>query len=401
MLRGIAAHGSVHAPRDISGRERRRFALRSAVTESQETGGANRTEYVILLPTTASATALVPWPDIHLGTAGEIALGRKILEQSFDSQRASWPLRVDYPRFRAPGLVVAANPEVLEDIIDVCKAAGVRLRVIIPLAQLGCAVAAKREQQVVALTDGGGGIVGALRNRAWIALRQSPGLRDSAAMSIELKREARLHSTAESVASTALSVAADASLPAFEALAVALRSIDERVNFAPDGRSRWPAYLLLGGSIAFAAFAMHAAWQAKITLDGELERASRRTIVDGPVIPPRDALAEQKLTAETDALRDAARVLAIPWADLLRALEKLPAADVALLSIQPQPDLSAVFLTLEARRFDALIDYLRAISDRPEFANPVLLSFQTQQQDVQKPVRARIRFDWIRPSTER
>lgn len=86
--------------------------------------------------------------------------------------------------------------------------------------------------------------------------------------------------------------------------------------------------------------------------------------------------------------------LAFPWGQLFTALESVATGDAVLLSVQPDTAAGTVSLTGEAKDWDAMLAYLRLLSEEQFFDSVQLVSHQVQQNDPQKPVRFVLQCGW-------
>lgn len=152
----------------------------------------------------------------------------------------------------------------------------------------------------------------------------------------------------------------------------------------PRPRARWPGILVLALSLALAGELVTrydavrrelAGLEAAASLAGPRER------------PPARALSRERLD---EAVRDAEAVvrrLALPWATLVRALERASTRDVALLQLQPDADARLVKLTAEARHRAAMFDYVRRLASTEGLSEVHVVSHEVQVDDPQRPVQ--------------
>jgi Tfp pilus assembly protein PilN len=149
---------------------------------------------------------------------------------------------------------------------------------------------------------------------------------------------------------------------------------------APPRRPRWPGYVLLAASIAAATVTLDRYQQARLAIEridaeAELIAASRP-----PAQKPRKRLDEKSAQA-------ALRQLGLPWGGLIQALERAANEDVAVLQLQPEPDLRILRISAEARHRDAMFKYLRALAKTKGLTQVHLVSHEVQQDDPQRPIR--------------
>ena len=113
-------------------------------------------------------------------------------------------------------------------------------------------------------------------------------------------------------------------------------------------------------------------------------------------------LTEKKATKQVQLeLTLAQRVighLAMPWEPLFQTLESTLGEDVSLLSVIPDTEKMTLSITAEAKNLATMISYQQRLADDPLFQDVYIASHQTQQQDLQKPVRFIINARWIDPA---
>ena len=147
--------------------------------------------------------------------------------------------------------------------------------------------------------------------------------------------------------------------------------------------------LLLAGAAAIAGAArMH------YELDGpRAAPAARRARVQAP-----GGAAALTGSEPDEAPVQAARQLldksSLPWDTLFGALEAADTKDVALLSINPEPQRRVVKIHGEARNLDAMLEFQRRLQQNPTLAQ-VVLSDHTVMKDLPfTPVRFHLQAQW-------
>jgi len=108
----------------------------------------------------------------------------------------------------------------------------------------------------------------------------------------------------------------------------------------------------------------------------------------------KDRPFDSSLAKQAEALHGISQALSTPWLALLGEIEASTNKDVAVLSIQPEASSGAVTIALESRDLSSMLEFLKALNQRTTIRNAFLLSHQIQAQDAQKPIRARIIFEW-------
>lgn len=120
-----------------------------------------------------------------------------------------------------------------------------------------------------------------------------------------------------------------------------------------------------------------------------LERASGKMPVSSALPPRRDPVE----LARAQFVRNTARSLLTPWAQLLSALEDTPTS-VALLSVEPSPAKHSVTLTAEAASPAQMLAYLHRLQVDPRLSDVVLVSHQLQAQAPGTPLRFQLEGHW-------
>ena len=101
-----------------------------------------------------------------------------------------------------------------------------------------------------------------------------------------------------------------------------------------------------------------------------------------PRAVPRERLEEQLKSAQATV-----RQLALPWAELIDALERSAMREVSLLHIQPDAQQRLVRLTAEARNEGQMLEYLRRVGAAGRFSEVHLVSHQLREDDPRRPVQ--------------
>jgi len=99
------------------------------------------------------------------------------------------------------------------------------------------------------------------------------------------------------------------------------------------------------------------------------------------------AVPRERLDEELRAAEGVVRQLTVPWPALLGAIEQTATRDVAILQLQPDVDQGVLRLTAEARRRDAMFDYLRRLAAARGITEVHLVSHQVLESDPQRPIQ--------------
>ena len=103
------------------------------------------------------------------------------------------------------------------------------------------------------------------------------------------------------------------------------------------------------------------------------------------------------VVSQAEALTGARAVvghLAGPGEELFRALEAIQEPDVALLALTPDTQKRVLRIYAEARNFDAMIAYIRALEQSRAFRQVMLVEHEIQSKDPQHPLRFSLAAAW-------
>lgn len=103
----------------------------------------------------------------------------------------------------------------------------------------------------------------------------------------------------------------------------------------------------------------------------------------------------QKVAMEIKHANEVIGQLNLPWEELFKAVETGDRKQVALLSIEPDPQKRQVKVTAEARNLSAMLNYARSLEQQQLLTDIFLQSHQVQQQDPEKPVRFVFTATWM------
>ena len=166
------------------------------------------------------------------------------------------------------------------------------------------------------------------------------------------------------------------------------------LDFSPARRNQPAGWLLLAAGLTAALLAaaqFQSAQAARMALATDLSATNARLNGSrpegaraGPPLDPRVSKAANQI----------ARELQMPWAEMLAALESVPAPDVALLGVEPSAVRHVVHITAEAKNSAAMLDYLQGLQASKEFSNVWLTSHLVQAQTPGTPVRFIVQLKW-------
>jgi hypothetical protein len=163
------------------------------------------------------------------------------------------------------------------------------------------------------------------------------------------------------------------------------------LNFAPPRRNAPMGWLLLGAGLIAATVAgvqFRNAHAERLVQANDLSAITGRA---NPLAATDEAAALDPRA--TKAAAAVARDLQIPWAEMLSALEAVPARDVALLGVEPSPLRHTIRVTAEAKTAESMLNYVDAMRGN-SFPEVNLMSHQTQVQTPGTPVRFIVQARW-------
>ncbi|WP_055326552.1 hypothetical protein [Ralstonia solanacearum] len=124
--------------------------------------------------------------------------------------------------------------------------------------------------------------------------------------------------------------------------------------------------------------------QARLLSDAQHMASQTRPTDAAPIQPAR-----------IEAVNAATAALNLPWDRLFASVEQSLDEDVALLSIQPEPDRRQLHLGIEAKDAHAMLDYVARLGSTPSLRNAVLKSHEIDDQNPYKPYRFQVDVEWL------
>lgn len=154
--------------------------------------------------------------------------------------------------------------------------------------------------------------------------------------------------------------------------------------------------LLVGAAVTGVLLVQHyrVAREAAL-LDERISDASRMARRAMPQLEPRRVGGR----ALADEIRDANAVierLNVPWDTLFRELETASGEGVALLAIQPDPASRKIRIAGEARKLEAVLDYVERLEARKGLTGVFLLGHEIRDAPP-RPVAFTINAQWTGP----
>ena len=154
-------------------------------------------------------------------------------------------------------------------------------------------------------------------------------------------------------------------------------------NLAPPRHPRWPGYALLVVSLIVAGEMTQRYRDAQQDIE-------RQAAAQGLLVAKRPAASrvpKQKIDEQVKEVEAVMRQLTLPWGSLIETVESAGTQDVAILQLQPEAQQRVLRITAEARTQDAMVDYLKRLTQARGFNEVHLLNHQVQQDDPQRPVQ--------------
>lgn len=146
---------------------------------------------------------------------------------------------------------------------------------------------------------------------------------------------------------------------------------------------RWPGYALLAVSLLVAGEMTQRYREAQIELERH-EAAHGLLNVKRPAAPH---VPKQKADEQVKEVEAVMRQLTLPWAPLIESIENAGTRDIAILQLQPDARQRVLRITAEARSQDAMVDYLKRLTQARGFGEVHLLNHQVREDDPQRPVQ--------------
>jgi hypothetical protein len=154
-------------------------------------------------------------------------------------------------------------------------------------------------------------------------------------------------------------------------------------HVAPQRRSRFPGFLLLALAVLAAAEVAQQYREAQLALERHQDVQGMLNVQR----PVTKAIPKAQLDEQTKSAEAVVRQLTLPWGRLIEALETTGGKDVAILQLQPDAQQRVLRIMAEARNQEAMVDYLRRLSEVQGFSYVHLLNHQVQQENPQRPIQ--------------
>jgi hypothetical protein len=154
-------------------------------------------------------------------------------------------------------------------------------------------------------------------------------------------------------------------------------------HLAPARRIRWPGYALLAIAVLAGGEVVTRYREAQLAMD---RYAQTQGMLNVPRAPAK-SVPKAQLDEQVRSVENVVRQLTLPWGRLIETLETASTKDIAILQLQPDAQQRMLRITAEARNQEAMVEYLRRLSEVDGFAYVHLLNHQVQQENPQRPIQ--------------
>jgi len=87
--------------------------------------------------------------------------------------------------------------------------------------------------------------------------------------------------------------------------------------------------------------------------------------------------------------------LNLPWSVLFSQLEKAKTEGVALLSVEPNTNSTAIKVVGEAKTYETMLKYVRNLSAQGVLQGVYLMDHKMDEQNPDKPIRFSLEASWL------
>jgi Tfp pilus assembly protein PilN len=96
---------------------------------------------------------------------------------------------------------------------------------------------------------------------------------------------------------------------------------------------------------------------------------------------------KERVDEEAKQLESVVRQLALPWPEIVRAVESASMREVGVLNMQPDAQQRVLRITGEAKTQEAMLEYARRIGQSKGLTDVYLLTHQVQRDDPSRPIQ--------------
>ncbi len=151
---------------------------------------------------------------------------------------------------------------------------------------------------------------------------------------------------------------------------------------APRRRSHWIGLTLLGIALIIATHMVLRYREAQRNL-ASMEAAG---LLDTARQPTR-SVSKERLDEQAKQVDIVMRQLALPWTQMIEALENASTDEVAVLQLQPDAQQHVLRVKAEAKNRRAMLAYLRRLGEMKGLSDVHLVSHQVQLDDPSRPIQ--------------
>lgn len=167
-----------------------------------------------------------------------------------------------------------------------------------------------------------------------------------------------------------------------------------RIEYLRTSRSRWAGWVLLG----LGLFLVIDMGLTQKSLEEQLavwgQSASTAGVTASKTGKSGTSQDHGKLEAQFQEAERVLQQLAMPWSPLFQSIEQAHTDEVALLSIQPDPQRRSVTITGEAKDYADVLVYVTRLRDQAKLTNVHLVGNELREDDPQRPMAFTVSANW-------
>ena len=157
----------------------------------------------------------------------------------------------------------------------------------------------------------------------------------------------------------------------------------------------WSGLLVLAAGLVCAGITLssHLALQTQISSADQRVAAAQR-VLRRQAPPPKPAAPTPLQLEQTKQANEVLALLSLPWQDALSQIEGTQSSELALLSIEPDMQKGLIRLGGEAKSYQAILLYMKALQTRPGLSEVVLQTHDVEDQKPGTPTHFLITARW-------
>ncbi len=173
-----------------------------------------------------------------------------------------------------------------------------------------------------------------------------------------------------------------------------------QLDFAhPAGRGfRFAPYILVLGALAASAAVFYQREMSQRLVIREARITELRSMASrsAPAIAARESDTPE-VRAQVQKANGVLQQMNVPWGELFASVESAEGADVALLTVQPDPRSRSVTLAGVARSLPAVLGYMQRLERTKRLHDVVLASHEVKAKEPGQPVAFAVSASWVDP----